>query len=290
MSLRPPTSNLQPPTLYISDLDGTLLQPGGILSDFARETLNRLIGEGLLFTVATGRQLLSVQDVLQGLKLRLPVIEKDGAFVSDLHSGEHYSRQDIERQTAVAILDTLLSAGHSPFLNTYDGQRNWLRYEETKRDGTKWYLQLRQKYKDPRLAHTDLRKTVKNEHVIGFIIMDEEERLLPLFEQLMSQYPGELSGYVQPYHDSPGYHWMVIHHENSQKDRGIMTMRQLAQLDEVELVVFGDQVNDLPMIAAADRGYAMGNGDPVIKEAADAIIGPNTEDSVVRFILNEWKR
>lgn len=276
-------------TLYVSDLDGTLLQPGGVLSDFARNTLNRLLDQGLLFTVATGRQLLSIQEVLRGLNLRLPIIEKDGAFVSDLHSGQHYAQHSIARETAVDILDVIMQAGHAPFINTYNGTRHGLCYQHSNRDGFSWYLRLRQSFKDPRLIQTDLLQTVCSEHTIGFIVLDKEAVLQPLFDELMSRFPGQLSGYVQPYHDSPGFHWLVIHHEASQKDRGIMRMRELEKLSDVELVTFGDQVNDLPMLLAADRAYAMGNGDAAVHEVADAIIGSNSQDSVVRFILEEWE-
>ena len=42
-------------TLFLSDLDGPLLQPDERLSDFTRETLTRLIGNGMLFSYATAR-------------------------------------------------------------------------------------------------------------------------------------------------------------------------------------------------------------------------------------------
>lgn len=288
----PPKPNglLMKKTLYVSDLDGTLLQPGGVLSDFARNTLNQLIEAGLLFTIATGRQLLSVQEVLQGLRLRLPVVEKDGAFVSDLHSGKHYWRQDIKPETAVGVLEAIFAAGLFPFINTYDGQRNRLCYQIIGDEGTQWYLDVRQSFCDPRLAQTNLAQTIRNEHTVGFIVIGSEARLIPLLDSVLTTFPGQLSGYVQPYHASPGYHWLVVHHEAAQKDRGISKMRQMTGLEEVELVVFGDQANDLPMIQAADRGYAMENGDTTVKNIAQAIIGPNSSDSVVKFIREDWKR
>ena len=40
-------------TLFISDLDGTLLQPDAKLSQYTINTINQLIDKGMLFTVAT---------------------------------------------------------------------------------------------------------------------------------------------------------------------------------------------------------------------------------------------
>ena len=42
-------------TLYLSDLDGTLLTPAQNLSPYAARTLRRLIREGLPFSYATAR-------------------------------------------------------------------------------------------------------------------------------------------------------------------------------------------------------------------------------------------
>ena len=44
-------------TLYISDLDGTLLNSQGKISDYSIKTINNLINEGMIFTYATARSL-----------------------------------------------------------------------------------------------------------------------------------------------------------------------------------------------------------------------------------------
>ena len=41
-------------TLYVSDLDGTLLNNESLVSQESAQGLNRLIHDGALFTVATG--------------------------------------------------------------------------------------------------------------------------------------------------------------------------------------------------------------------------------------------
>ena len=53
-------------TLYVSDLDGTLLNRQSRLSAYTVETLNCLIGEGLPFTYATARSVHSARIVAAG--------------------------------------------------------------------------------------------------------------------------------------------------------------------------------------------------------------------------------
>ena len=61
-------------TLYVSDLDGTLLSRRDRLSPYTVETLNRLLHAGVLFTYATARSLSSASVVTEGLRMDLPVI------------------------------------------------------------------------------------------------------------------------------------------------------------------------------------------------------------------------
>ena len=60
--------------LYVSDLDGTLLDSDGQLPEDSIQRLNRLIDKGLNFTIATARNYDSAYPLLQGLNLKLPVI------------------------------------------------------------------------------------------------------------------------------------------------------------------------------------------------------------------------
>lgn len=54
------------------------------------------------------------------------------------------------------------------------------------------------------------------------------------------------------------------------------------------LVVFGDNLNDLSMLEAADVAVAVDNAFSQVKEAADIIIGPNYSDAVARFIEKDF--
>ena len=67
-------------TIYMADLDGTLLRSDGTLSDYTKTTLNALIERGLQFTVNTSRTPDSAMSVLQGLRLKLPIILMNGSM------------------------------------------------------------------------------------------------------------------------------------------------------------------------------------------------------------------
>ena len=75
-------------TLYISDLDGTLLDRNGRLSETTRQILTGLLGRGLPFTIATARTPLSVRPLFKDLALSYPVVLLSGAALLDPHRWE----------------------------------------------------------------------------------------------------------------------------------------------------------------------------------------------------------
>ena len=70
-------------TLYITDLDGTLLDANSQVSAEAVEVLNPMLDDGLLFTVATARTPATVVPMLSRLHTRLPLIVLNGAATWD---------------------------------------------------------------------------------------------------------------------------------------------------------------------------------------------------------------
>ena len=70
-------------TLYLADLDGTLLTPAQTVSERTRETLNALLEEGAHISYATARSLETSSAVTRGIGFSDPVILHNGAVVSD---------------------------------------------------------------------------------------------------------------------------------------------------------------------------------------------------------------
>lgn len=58
--------------LYISDMDGTLLQSDGTLSSYTKEKLNEFYKKGIPFSVATARSMVSATPLLEGVHLPPP--------------------------------------------------------------------------------------------------------------------------------------------------------------------------------------------------------------------------
>ena len=73
--------------LYVSDLDGTLLGPGGHFPDANADRLNRLIERGLKFSIATARSYDSAHPILHRVNFQIPVILFNGVYLTEFATG-----------------------------------------------------------------------------------------------------------------------------------------------------------------------------------------------------------
>ena len=275
-------------SVYISDLDGTLLRNDAMLSDFAEDTLRDLLAEGLLFTVASARSVVSMQGMLRGLPLPLPVIEFNGAFLSDLNTGKHEIINAIEPSIAGELYELVLAYHLVPFVSSFDGSEDRVHYDTVINDGMHWYLNDRLRHRDRRWRNpSDLTASLR-EQVVCFTIVAKKEVLAELQAAVLEIYAGFVETHLFENQYSPGWHWLTVHDYRATKDQAIRLLVDRYVLSGKEIVVFGDQSNDLKMFQIADRSVAVANATEELKRRADILIGSNEEDSVMKFIADDW--
>jgi Cof subfamily protein (haloacid dehalogenase superfamily) len=277
-------------TLYVSDLDGTLLNPNAELSAPTREGLVRLLDEGLQFTVASARHVSSIRQILAGVPLRLPVISSNGAFLSDAQSGRHELVQAMEPALAQAIFALMQQHGFTPFAQIHGPQGDQLFYERIENEGQREFVEQRQRNGDPRLRHTEHLGRELAHPAVTLLVIARQEPLAALRDAIQALCGDLIEMHLAEDLYMPGWPWLNIHDQRASKDQAIRTLAERYGLAARELVVFGDHVNDLSMFRTADRGIAVANAIDAVKEAAHHVIGPHHEDSVLRFIEDDWRR
>lgn len=284
----PATGGGHRPRLYVSDLDGTLLRSDGLLSDEARATLVRLLDAGALITVASARCLGAIRWALRGVMPALPVVELDGAFVSDPVSGEHLTERVLPAPIASAAVAGLIDDGYGAVLTSFDGHADHVYHDDRLTPGTRWYVEEKRAYGDPRLRRTeDLFAVLPAERVAmvtSFVPTDRAERLRGRLESAL---PGAASVRVGAHPHVPGWSELSVMHPEATKGHGIGWLRRHAGLDDAWLTVCGDYLNDLPMFAVADRTAAPANAIPQVRARADLLLPGNDEDGVIRFLATE---
>jgi Cof subfamily protein (haloacid dehalogenase superfamily) len=270
--------------LYVSDLDGTLLGNDGTLSRNSRAALQRLLRDGVAFSVASARSVVSMAPILSGLRLSLPVIEFNGAFLSNLESGHHEIVHSMDPDIAQQIFALLNRSALSPFVSTFDGKSDCLYYRETVNEGERYYVADRLENKDHRLRRTDDLASSLRDQVVCLTVIAEAEALRDLEIAIEEQYGDHVEIHLFENQYSPGWYWLTIHDRRATKDQAIRLMMDSYGMAAHDLVVFGDHTNDIKMFQVATEAVAVANAQSEVKRHATRVIGPNHEDSVVKFI------
>lgn len=276
------------PTLYISDLDGTLLTPTATLSPYTRDTLNRLLVSGLPFTIATSRSVSSIGPIFQGVSLPLPVIELNGAYITDLATGHHLMANHIAPDLAADVLSLVQSWEFKPLISSYNGQEDHVYFTTDVNPGIQWYIDDAKHNEDGRWhSCADLTKTL-NEQVMRFTLIDTKERLTELENELANRFPScfEVHLFENPY--QPDWYWLTLQDAQATKASGIRKLQELQNLQDYDLTVFGDHNNDISMFKLAAVAVATANATSELRQHASEIIGHHSEDSVVKYLEFRW--
>ena len=275
--------------IYVTDLDGTLLGEDARVSNRTRAGLVALLESGLMLTVASARSVVAMQSILAGLRLPLPVIEFNGAFISDLGTGQHLVTNALGAELAVGAYELICAAGCVPFVSSFDGESDRLHYSEIGNPGMTWYLDDRLANNDRRLSKTADLPSRLSEQVVCLTVIDRPEVVEELREALVGRFGDRLSVRTFSNEYFGGWDWLTVHDARATKDRALATLLETRDLSDAEVVAFGDSDNDVSVFRFADRGIAVGNACAELKSLATEVIGASSEDSVIGFLEREWR-
>lgn len=274
--------------IYISDLDGTLLRNNGTISEYSKQKLIELLNNGLDFTVASARSVVAIQSILKDIPLKLPVIEVNGAYISDFKTGRHQVVNSIAPEVVQEIYRLASSYNFKPFLSVFNGSEDCLYYQEIQNEGMDWYFKDRTSVKDRRLRKTFALDSVLSQDIVCFTIIDKEDKLIEIMSLLKEQLSNEIEIHFMENFYSPGWYWLTINDKKASKDQAIKLLIDDLGLSSDNLVVFGDNSNDEKMFKLASKGVAVENAKDSLKSYAAEIIGSNEDDSVVKYIARDF--
>ena len=247
---------------FFFDIDGTLTdRKTGKIVPSAQKAIYRLQKAGHFVSIATGRA-----------AYKSIGFARDHGFANMVCNGGHgiyidgvlRENEPLEYDKALAIYREALSLGYGVLCSMDDSQKVYARdftfYDQVgpRREPTTYII-------DEKFDPADWDAIYK----LYVSIPEQEEHRLTLRDSL-----GSLR-FVPQY---LMYQW-------DDKKRGILRMLELTGGSSSDVVVFGDDTNDLVMFDPLFYCVAMGNGTDALKKKADYVAAANIEDGIWKACL-----
>ncbi len=265
-------------TLYVSDLDGTLLNKNQEISDFTAKTINYLAEKGMMFSYATARSYITASKVTSGITAKIPVIVYNGTMIVENATGEIIQANFFEKEDSDYINSCFKQNNIHPIIFSYINGEEKFTYEQDKiNNETKAFIATRKgdKRDNPIVEFAEISE------VFHYSCIVDDDRLLALYEIFKDKY--SCVYYKDIY---TGYMWLEIMCKGVSKASAIKQLKTILGVDYI--VAFGDGGNDLEMFKFADECYAVKNADKEIKAVATSIIESNDNDGVAKWLLDNF--
>lgn len=272
--------------LFVSDLDGTLLNNSQEISGYSLAVIHSLLKQGMLFSIATARSMDSAAPFLRKLRLQLPIIVHNGVFVLDPQTGAHIREALLDWRMAEEILTLFASQGISPFMFVMDSEeRERILFQDSCTPGEKDYCEHRTQKGDQRFCLIDDFSRWLSCKIITIIAISDRQHLCPVYERVRKKYDLHINFAEDIY--SKAY-WLEIANPRANKREAVRYLKN--HVGAERLICFGDHLNDCPMFEIADETYAVSNAQQCLKNMATRVIGSNEENAVADCLWQLWRR
>lgn len=260
-------------SLIAMDMDGTVLNSQGQISNTTINILNSEELKNMTIMFATGRMPKAVINILSQLKISKIVISHNGALISNLDTGEILFSRFVMELAIEKALQIHNSRGITLHLN---GVENVFVDRITNQT---------QKYERDLDIHVTVVKDLMtvSKNIVSFLFLGEKEILENVKSDLLKQFPNVNYVFI-PDNDNM---WMLqILGENISKGGSLISFAESKEIPKSKIISFGDNFNDVEMIKESGLGIAMANAQPEILNIADAITLSNDDNGIV-YALNK---
>ncbi|MFU0827649.1 MAG: HAD family hydrolase [Lachnoclostridium sp.] len=272
-------------TLYISDLDGTLLNPDAELSSYTIQTINDLIGKGMNFTVATARSAASAVHILKDLHLTLPIVLMNGVLIYDIPARQYIKIEYLSPETLAFIYKVLNDFELTGFL--YEVKDNMLStyYETLENQAQIEFLSERvNKYRKV-FTKVESFTQVEQSHLIYLSLLNTKKRLEGAYQILKTRKDIGLAYYRDVYSKEEMWYLEIFSHKAT-KYNAVQYLRNTYHFDKI--IGFGDNLNDLPLFQACDITCAVANAKEELKKYANYITESNINNGVAEWLRRNY--
>lgn len=270
--------------LFVTNLDGSLLNSSGEISSYSRIRLNTMMKQGALVTIATTRSVETLLPLLEGIEMRLPIIIMNGAVRYDLKKRTYLACKKMNHEIAETIIAVFEKRNLNCFTNTIINDVLHVYYNELINPVEEMIYHSKKRLPEQSYVCGDL---PKDQEVLSIIAVDQLEIILDLkaeIEKLGIAADVNIECYPDEAH--AGYYFIEITSVKASVKNAIIDMKKQYVINEV--VAFGNMERNREMMNAADYAYVVKNAAAELQEMEPAMIGTNDGDIVVKTIAKHF--
>jgi Cof subfamily protein (haloacid dehalogenase superfamily) len=268
--------------LIVTDMDGTLLDDGKRLPPGLWETLAGLRRRGVLFSPASGRQYATLAREFAEVADGTVFIAENGTYV--VRDGVELSSDPLAPGVAADVVRTVrrLVADGVDVGAVVCGKRS--AYVE--RGDEAFLAEVRRYYVEHRVVED---ATALDDDVIKVALFDfgsAERTTAPALRSLAARLPHSRprSSGGTPTVVVSGEHWVDVMNRTANKGAALRRLQRELGITPAQTMVFGDYLNDLEMLDAAEWSFAMANAHPDVIARARHLAPSNNDNGVLRTI------
>lgn len=255
--------------LIALDIDGTLTNHAGAISERNRLAVRRAIDAGVRVILATGRGRIATRPIWRSLELHGPSIQYGGAMIADIDTERAIVLHEIPPEIIREVLE--FSSKIQVPAQIYLDEAV---ISEQSSEVASLYVS---RHKLPFIVDPDIcNKTFHNvPKILAFASLGREDELFAAYQE-------RFQGIVQLSRSNPGF--IEINCLNITKASALEELASMLNLRREQIAAVGDNFLDLEMIEWAGLGVSVADAVPEVLAAADLIVPACGEDGVAVFI------
>ncbi|MEU5595842.1 Cof-type HAD-IIB family hydrolase [Streptomyces sp. NPDC020298] len=256
--------------LVVTDMDGTLLDDDKRIPEGLWPMLAELRRRGVLFSPASGRQYATLARQFAEVADGMAFIAENGTYV--VRDGVELSSDPLDGPVVASLARTVrdLVADGVDVGAVICGKRS--AYVE--RTDEAFLAEVRKYYVEHRIVED---VTAVDDEVIKVALFDfgpAERTTAPALKDFTATHQVVVSG----------EHWVDVMNPTANKGTALRGLQRELGITPAQTMVFGDYLNDLEMLDAADWSFAMAGAHPEVVRRARHLAPSNNDNGVLHTI------
>ena len=282
--------------LVAIDLDGTMLNSYGMVTERTKKAINESMNKGVEVIIASGRPIDSIKTIAKEINSKNYFIAGNGALIYDIKNDEVIYDKYLKKQKILEIIkiceensisynvytDKTILATALKYNVLYYHKEN-LKKQEAKKTNISIvkdmyeYVKNMEEEKFLKMTICDENKSIFNSIIRKLREIDDIEVLdvLHMSRKIIRQGTEEIP--IE-------YYYTEISSKDVDKWNAIEFLMEKLKIEKEEVIAIGDNINDKKMIKESGLGVAMSGSTPIITEIANEITDTNNNDGVAKIL------